>query len=205
MKDPLFGNKVAFAVLFAILLIVGLPLLADSVFGEGGHHGGGHGGDAHAQAFPQYPIEVSFASSGEKAEEKIFDLGATMAEMTPTQGERAALACTSCHTFEKGGAARQGPNLWNVVGRPVGSVPGFDYTDALKAYGGEWTYDRLDCFLKNSQACVAGSAMVQKIRKDKTRSSILVFLSTLSDDPVPFPAPLEEHAEPHGEEGETSE
>jgi len=116
-----------------------------------------------------------------------------MSTMEPSKGERAALVCKSCHTFEQGGTHLQGPNLWNVVGRPVASASGFgSYSSAIQAAGGDWTYERLDSFLKNSQEYLPGSAMVQRIRKDDKRVSILVYLSTLSDNPVPFPASLAE-------------
>ena len=189
MKDPLYGNKLASAVLTAVLLIVGLPLLADNFFGEG-HHGGGHHGDAHADPFPQYPVEIEVAG-GTAPVEEVFDLGAAMAQMEPAQGKRAAAICASCHTFEKGGTHLQGPNLWNIVGRPVGKAEGFNaYSSAMAGFGGVWTYENLDGLIKNSSKFMPGTAMAQKIRKDDKRAQILVYLSSLSDDPVPFPAPL---------------
>jgi cytochrome c len=53
----------------------------------------------------------------------------------------------TCHTLEKDGPNKVGPNLWGVVDRPRASHPGFDYSAAMKGKGGKWTFDKLDKFL----------------------------------------------------------
>lgn len=183
MKDPLLFNKIAAAVLTALLLIFGLPQVVGALFGGG--HGGGHGGELKLA----YPVEVDFGApaAGEEAPE--VTLAELLAEADPAAGERRAALCKSCHTFERGGANLQGPNLWDVVGRPVASVEGFSYTPAMKALGGEWTYERLDKLIENSQAFLPGTAMVQRFPRADQRADILAYLATLSDDPVPFPEP----------------
>lgn len=191
MKDPLFGNKVAAAILTALLLIFGLPQLTKAIFG-GGHHGG-EGGELHLA----YGGDIELETAAPAAEEPEADLGALLANASPAAGERRAAICKSCHTFEEGGANGTGPNLWGVVGREVASHAGFNYTSALQGLGGEWTYERLDEYLKNSQQYVPGTAMVQRFPKDDQRADLLAYLSTLSDDPVPFPEPAAE--EPAGE------
>jgi len=141
------------------------------------------------------PIEVELGATAAVVEKKA-DLGAMMSEMTSEQGERGTLICKSCHTFNKGGPHLTGPNLWDIVNRPVGKVAGYtNYSDALKNDGGIWSYDRLDAFLKNSTAYIPGTAMAQKVRKDDKRAAMLVYLSTLSDSPVPFPALLVDQIE----------
>ncbi|MEM9706898.1 MAG: cytochrome c family protein [Pseudomonadota bacterium] len=186
MQDPLFGNKLAGAVLTSLLLFFGVPQLADALLSEGGHHAK-HGQELHLA----YPIEFE-TESGAKEEEAptIFDLGATLAAASASGGERRAQLCKSCHSFEKGGPNGTGPNLWNIVGREIASVDGFSYSGALKDFGGAWTYERLDGYLKNSQNYVPGTAMMQRFPKDKPRADIVAYLGSLSDDPAPFPAPL---------------
>ena len=115
MNDPLYFNKVAAAILVALLLFFGLPQLASALFG-GGHHGGHHG-----ELKLAYPIEYEAGESGGQAAAEL-DLGTLMASATAKAGERRVQLCKSCHTFEKGGPNGTGPNLWNVVGRDMGSV-----------------------------------------------------------------------------------
>jgi cytochrome c len=185
-KDPLFGNKLAFSGLAALLLIFGLPQVTDALFGGG--HGGGHGGeDVHLA----YAVEYEDAGSAEQTAAPVVDLGALMAAVNPGAAASRAGLCKSCHTFEKGGATLQGPNLWGIVDRPVASLDGFAYSAAIKAAGGVWSYDRINALIENSQAFIPGTSMNQRVAKAEHRAQILVYLSTLSDAPVPFPAPAD--------------
>lgn len=186
-NDPLFFNKIAAAVLAAMLLIFGLPQLAGALFG-GGHHGGD---DELHLAYCCVELETE-AGGGEA--EKAYDLGGMMSEASMPAGERGSALCASCHSFDKGGPNGTGPNLWNILGRDVASVSGFNYSGALEAIEGEWTYEKLDQYIANSQEFVPGGAMVQRIGRDTKRAELLVYLGSLSDDPMPYPAPLLEDA-----------
>ncbi|WDI32836.1 c-type cytochrome [Hyphococcus flavus] len=183
MKDPLFFNKVAFSVLAALLLIFGLPQLTAAIFG-GGHHGGGD--ELHLA----YGGEVNLDTGGPVEEAPEVDLGTLLANADASAGERRSAICKSCHTFEQGGANGTGPNLWNIVGGQVAQTAGFNYTSALRDFGGSWTYERLDAYLKNSQEYIPGTAMVQRFPRDTQRADLLAYLATLTNgDPVAFPEP----------------
>ncbi len=195
-KDPLLSNKIAGAVLAALLLVFGLPQLTAAIFGGG--HDSGHSEELH---LAYCCVELATEAAGE-IEEKPMDLGAMMAEASMPSGERRSALCKSCHTFEEGGANGTGPNLWDVVGRGVGTVPGFNYTTALKEFGGVWSYERLNEYLKDSQGYVPGTAMVQRFPRDSQRVEILAYLGSLSDNPVAFPEPIAAIAEADAGEAE---
>ncbi|HEY1096960.1 MAG TPA: cytochrome c family protein [Alphaproteobacteria bacterium] len=108
------------------------------------------------------------------------------------RGEQLSKACTACHTFDKGGADRVGPNQWNLVMGPKAHRDGFAYSDALKALHGKgekWTYVDLNHFLWKPAATVPGTKMnYLGLKKPEDRAALIAYLRTLSDSPVALPS-----------------
>ena len=113
---------------------------------------------------------------------------ALIAKADPKQGEADAALCKVCHSFDKGGPAIVGPDLYDVIGRKIASVEGFAYTPGLKAHEGEWTYEKLDPWLTNPQAFAPGTMMAfPGMADDKKRAAIIAFLRANADTPAPLP------------------
>lgn len=207
MKDPLYGNKVAAAVLIVALLAIGLPVVVGT-FTELSEHAAHHGDEEAAiDGCPDGLVYAPFEcgeigdAGGDAGGEAAVPWVNVLAAADPERGARSAAICSSCHSFDQGGPNGTGPNLWEVVGRPVASVSGYAYSAALKAHGGEWDYETLDPYLENSQGYVPGTQMAQKIRKDEKRADIIAYLGTLAASPVPLPEPVAVEEPPA--EGET--
>lgn len=67
--------------------------------------------------------------------------------------------CKICHSLDKGGANRVGPNLYDVFGRKAGTVPGFAYSDVIKNSDIVWTDDTLAKFLRDPKEALPGNRM----------------------------------------------
>jgi len=85
--------------------------------------------------------------------------------------------CTGCHSVD---ADRIGPRHRNVVGRKIASVPGYDYSPALKKLGGVWTPARLDRWLSGTQKMAPGSKMYIEIDEPTQRRMLIAYLKSVS-------------------------
>src|SRR5687768_3545966 len=108
-------NTVAGWVLGTGLLVFGLNELSHAIY--------------HAEK-PEKPgmvVEVAAqtpAAGGSETGGEV-QIATLLATADPEEGKAAARACQACHNFEKGGPHMVGPNLWNVVGRPIAQVEGY--------------------------------------------------------------------------------
>jgi cytochrome c len=85
--------------------------------------------------------------------------------------------CTGCHSVD---ADRIGPRHRDVVGRKIASVPGFNYSPALKKAGGIWTPARLDQWLSGTQKMAPGSRMYIEIDDPTQRRQLIAYLKSVS-------------------------
>ncbi len=96
--------------------------------------------------------------------------------------------CFICHTIDKGGVNKVGPNQWGVVGRKLASHEGFGYSSALKDKGGEWDYEAINHLIFKPTAFVRGTKMAfAGLAKEQERADVIAYLRTMSDAPKPLP------------------
>lgn len=89
--------------------------------------------------------------------------------------------CANCHTTQIG-LNKVGPTLWDVVGRPIASVPDFSYSDKLRSMSGEWktwSPEHLGAYLANPRGVAHGVKMFFKgLPEEKDRQDVIAYLET---------------------------
>lgn len=175
-------NKIAGAVLATGLLVLGLRNFSAEIF------------HAEAPEKPGYAVEVATsqpAGGGTAVLAAVVPIAQLLATADPVKGMASAKACTACHNFEKGGANKVGPHLWDVIGRPVGSVEGFVYSAGFKEHAGKpWDFEAMNAWLLAPKEYIKGTKMAYAgIKNDKDRANVIAYLDSLSDAPKPLPKP----------------
>ncbi len=173
-------NKILGAVLATCIVLLVLNFTASALFA------------AHPPAKPGFAIAAKEEGHGGKEAPPAAAPAEPIEKLLQTasaeKGQAAAKVCQTCHTFAKGDKNGVGPNLYGIVGDHKGEGRGFNFSAAMKAKGGTWTYDDLNAFIANPKAFVPGTAMgFAGIQKDSQRADVIAYLRTLSDNPVPLP------------------
>jgi cytochrome c len=176
-------NKILGGVLGTCLVLLAVHIASGAIFAE------------TPPAKPGYVIEVKEeapAGGAAAAAPKETPIAQLLASANPQAGESAAKVCLTCHNLAKGQGAKVGPDLYGVVGRAVASEAGFNYSSALKAKGGNWTFDALNPWIENPRKDVPGTLMTfGGIPNEKQRADIIAYLNSNSDKPEPLPKAAE--------------
>lgn len=179
--DSFEMNKILGALLGTCLVLLAVHIASGAIF------------TPPIPAKPGYEIQVkteqaapSGATTGAKpAAQPIDNL---LASASPQRGAQIAHECQMCHNLGKGEGAKIGPPLYGVVGRKVASEPGFNYSSALKAKGGTWSFDALNPWLADPRADVPGTLMTfAGIPSERQRADVIAYLNSNSDHPLPLP------------------
>lgn len=173
------------ALLGTVFVLMSVSILSEGIF------------KSESPEKPGYAIaaaegEAAAGGAGEAAKADT-PVGVVLAKADVAKGQAIFKKCEACHTGDKGGANKVGPNLYGIVDRPVASHEGFSYSAGMKEFskGGseKWTYDHLYHFLKKPKDYVKGTAMgFAGLPKEDERGDLLAYLQTLADTKVPFPA-----------------
>ncbi len=175
-------NKILASIIFAVLIVTLIGHFGDLLIDT----------EHHDQKETAYKIDVEEETSGEevtlKKEEIIEPISALLANASMENGEKLFKKCATCHNYNKDGANKVGPQIWNIINRPKANVDGFAYSKALAEYGGVWGYEELAEFLYKPKKYIKGTKMnFAGLKKVKDRADIVYFLRAQSDSPVPLP------------------
>jgi cytochrome c len=177
-------NKILGAVLGTCLFLVAMHIASGAIF------------TPTVPAKPGYEIAVTEeqpdqAAGGQKAQPDV-PITQMLASASVPAGQQDSKVCLTCHNLGKGQGSKVGPDLYGVVGRQVASEAGFNYSSALKAKGGTWTFDALNTWLANPRGDVPGTLMTfAGLPSEKQRADVIDYLNSNSDSPLPLPKAAE--------------
>ncbi|MEJ0062172.1 MAG: cytochrome c family protein [Alphaproteobacteria bacterium] len=116
---------------------------------------------------------------------------ALLAGADAAAGQKLSRVCVTCHSFEKDGANKVGPNLWGIVGNVHAHKEDFGgYSEAMKSmHDKTWDYEELNHFLFSPRGYIKGTKMAfAGVTNTKDRANLIAWLRTLADNPAPLPA-----------------
>ncbi|WP_138379938.1 c-type cytochrome [Luteithermobacter gelatinilyticus] len=104
------------------------------------------------------------------------------AEGDAAAGKKVFRKCQACHTVDKGGKNRVGPNLYGVVGRKAGAVEGYKYSSSMASSDLVWTEENLHKYLESPRKVIPKTKMAfPGLRREKERDDVIAYLKSLSD------------------------
>jgi len=184
MMDSFEFNKIAGAVLGALLFLMGLGIFSNAIF------------HAPKPKTPGYDLpagEATVAAAPGAAAAAVTPVAELLAKADATKGAATTkAACGVCHNFEQGAGVKQGPTLYGIVNRAIASMPGFAYSSSLaeKAKTDKtWSFEALNAFIANPKGYASNTKMAYAGEKNEgRRGDILAYLRSLDANPAPLPA-----------------
>jgi cytochrome c len=174
-------NKFVAAILIALITIKGADLIGDALI---------HPKMLKENAFKIAGVESTAPVAGGQAKPSgPAPIDPLLAAASAEKGAAIFKKCTSCHTAEKGGPNKIGPDLYGVVGAEKGKHAGYTYSAAMEKKGGTWTYEDLNHFIYSPREYLPGTKMsFVGIKNDQERADVIAYLRQQSDHPLPLPA-----------------
>ncbi|WP_028466017.1 c-type cytochrome [Nisaea denitrificans] len=182
MSSSLEFNKLAAGVLCGGLLLMGVGKFAGVLV---------HPEQLETNAYTVEVAEGAATAAAPTGPAPIEPILGLLASADVASGQKIAKKCAACHSFDKGGPNKVGPNLFNVVMAAKGHVDGFAYSDALLSSGetDNWTYTALNHFLLKPKDYAPGTKMnFAGIKKASQRADLVAYLRSLADSPAALPS-----------------
>ncbi|MCP4923440.1 MAG: cytochrome c family protein [bacterium] len=178
-------NKIASAVLFAVLIVMGINLGVNGLLYVS-HHSESQGKKDQGLIYAPEGFEAgAIIQAGLPGVEvapgpALEPIEALLVSADLEAGKKVAKKCLQCHTFEQGGKAKLGPNLWGVIGSKIARLAEFSYSKALSSKEGDsWTTENLNQFLYKPRNFAKGTKMsFAGLKKAQDRANIIAYMTS---------------------------
>ena len=174
-------NKIAGAILTAGVIAMVVGLIANLIYQQ--PHG------TMELAYSVAPSESDESAPAAAEAPSLEPIAPLLASADLDSGLKVAKKCTTCHTFDQGGANKIGPNLYDIVNRAIAYDDGFGYSSALEEKSAEaWSYENLNGFIAKPKDWAPGTKMsFAGIRKAQDRADLILYMRSLSGSPAALP------------------
>ncbi len=177
-------NKIVACVLVVALVFIGLANFGEILY----HIEKPKVAAYQVEGAEEMVIDASMAVAEESVPaEPAVSIQTLLASADIEKGAKVFKKCSQCHVVDKGGANKIGPALWNIVNKDIGAKEDYKYSNAMAAYGGQWTYEQLNGYLLNPKKYIEGTKMsFVGLKKEKDRANVILYLRSFSDTPAPI-------------------
>ena len=173
--------KIIVSIVFAVILIVGINKIADSIFYVEKPEKSAYQVASVIIAASTTTSQTNSESSGS---ENIMTL---FASTGVADGEKVFKKCAACHSIAKGGSNKIGPALWGVLGRAAGSIPDYKYSKAMTAHGKNWSFEEMNSFLIKPKDWIKGTKMsFAGLKNAKERAAVILYMNKNTNSPLPL-------------------
>jgi len=170
-------NKIIVSIVFAIILIVGINKITDTIFYTEKPEKSAYQVESVAN------VEETVASETDDSR----NIMALFASTSASDGAKVFKKCAACHSINKGGSNKIGPALWGVLGRQVGSVADYKYSKAMAGYGKAWSFEEMNGFLIKPKDWVKGTKMsFAGLKNSKDIAAVILYMNENTDNPLPI-------------------
>lgn len=178
-----YVNMATGALLATVFVMMSVSIASEGLF---------HAEAPEKEGFTIAAAEPEEGGAGAEAPAAAVPIAQLLASADAAAGATVFKKCQSCHSIEKGGPNKVGPDLWSLVDRPVASHEGFSYSAAMKDFskGGSehWTFENLNHFLTAPKAFIKGTAMgFAGLKNDTERANLIAYIREQADSPVALP------------------
>ena len=174
-------NKIIVSIVFAVILIMGINKIADSIFYVEKPEKSAYQVASVITAASTTTSQTSSESSGS---ENIMTL---FASTSIADGKKVFKKCAACHSITQAGGNKIGPALWGVLGRKAGSISDYKYSKAMVAHGKPWSFEEMYGFLIKPKEWIKGTKMsFAGLKNAKDRAAVILYMNQNTDNPLPL-------------------
>lgn len=174
-------NKIIVSIAFAVILVLGINKIADSIFYVEKPEKSAYQVASTITVASTTASETSSENSGSGNIMELF------ASTTADDGAKVFKKCAACHSIAQGSGNKIGPALWGVLGRKAGSISDYKYSKAMATHGKVWTFEEMNGFLVKPKDWIKGTKMsFIGLRSAKDRAAVILYINENTDSPLPL-------------------